>query len=388
MRKLLAVTVLLLAACNGASSRGEKLLSRGKFTQAEKLLLAHLADDPDDERARLLLGRVLLRQRETERAGYEFEQLDGSWHKRIAKVYREELDLARLTADDQIVAQYARGIVRYDRKGKLALCRELLEIARDRRISRREHAQVMVVAGTLGSSCRAETLTTLRTWIAETPPAAGEHAAESLAKAGIRIDPEAANDFALALRDLALKYERDGSRSRASSLLLSAVDLDPSIADELETVVLRSRLAGRDADDTRPRVEVSVVTPDALFEGGDALEISRRVIRAIATAVEAYAVDTNRYPPASSPYELERYLVPTYTQSIPWSDGWGTPMAYATDRAGQNYRIISGGPDRLIHDSSTRVGAEGSSTDLIWENGQFVNVPAGAGVPFHVGARP
>jgi tetratricopeptide (TPR) repeat protein len=387
MRKLLAVTVLLLAACNGASSRGEKLLAGGKFTQAEKLLLTHLADDPDDERARLLLGRVLLRQRETERAGYEFEKLDHTWHKRVAKVYREELDLARLSADDQVVAQYARGIVRYNGKATLALCNELLEVARDRRSGDRQYAQVMVVAGTIDSSCRSETLKTLRTWIGETP-ATDSGEAESLAKAAVRIDPEATNDVALALRDLALKYERDGSRSRASSLLEAAVELDPSISDELETVVLRSRLAGRATDDSRPRVEMSGVTPDTLYEGGDAMEISKRVIRVIATAVEAYATDVNRYPPASSPHELERYLVPTYAPSIPWSDGWGTPMAYATDRAGQSYRIVSGGPDRRIHDSSTRVGAEGSSTDLIWENGAFVNVPPGAGVPFHVGARP
>src|SRR5215212_5240736 len=42
-------------------------------------------------------------------------------------------------------------------------------------------------------------------------------------------------------------------------------------------------------------------------------------IRTIATAVEAYATDHNRYPP---PGELESSVVPTYVKSLPKVDGW------------------------------------------------------------------
>ena len=43
-------------------------------------------------------------------------------------------------------------------------------------------------------------------------------------------------------------------------------------------------------------------------------------IRTIATAVEAFATDENKYPQAS---ELKKALEPTYVKELPVKDGWG-----------------------------------------------------------------
>jgi len=68
-------------------------------------------------------------------------------------------------------------------------------------------------------------------------------------------------------------------------------------------------------------------------------------MRALATAVEAYAVDNNSYPPASCPAGLTAIigsaaavdaasfskLSPTYIGQTPKVDGWGEFVYYAND---------------------------------------------------------
>src|SRR5215470_13763774 len=72
-------------------------------------------------------------------------------------------------------------------------------------------------------------------------------------------------------------------------------------------------------------------------------------MRALATAVESYAVDNNVYPIAScvgglyttagtqvdtSSFQL---LTPTYIAQPPKQDGWGHFIKYGKDTAGNNY---------------------------------------------------
>ena len=83
-------------------------------------------------------------------------------------------------------------------------------------------------------------------------------------------------------------------------------------------------------------------------------------IRSIATAIEAYAVDMNRYPPAAGAYDLPvapagrddrsaatmyNYVSPTYIKAVPLADGWNSWFLYATDTNGTVYVLVSAGKD-------------------------------------------
>lgn len=115
-------------------------------------------------------------------------------------------------------------------------------------------------------------------------------------------------------------------------------------------------------------------------------------IRSTATAVEAYAVDFNRYPPAAaisypdgSAYpnatigaSATGYISPTYIRIVPQADGWNSWFLYNVDSNGVAYVIASGAKDGV---PTTVVGTGGPTTDfnsdIIYINGQFVNYPDG-----------
>jgi hypothetical protein len=106
-------------------------------------------------------------------------------------------------------------------------------------------------------------------------------------------------------------------------------------------------------------------------------------LRMMATAVEAYATDTNEYPKATSMKELVPMVTPTYIRTMPEADAWGTPYSYVGD--GQHYRFASAGADRHFEWrarqlESIAVGAhpqylEDDDTDLIYQDGNFVQAP-------------
>src|SRR5215831_16214040 len=74
-------------------------------------------------------------------------------------------------------------------------------------------------------------------------------------------------------------------------------------------------------------------------------------MRALATAVEAYAVDNNLYPTATCQGGLFTTagtvvdtasftkLTPTYIAQPPKQDGWGRFLKYGYDATGNNYNI-------------------------------------------------
>jgi type II secretion system protein G len=112
-------------------------------------------------------------------------------------------------------------------------------------------------------------------------------------------------------------------------------------------------------------------------------------MRALATAVEAYAVDNNQYPTASCPAGLLAIigaatavdgasfskLSPTYIGQPPKVDGWGEFVNYASDT--NNYAIRSFGRDK----AATALGTCGTTTDfnndIVYANGSFVCWPEG-----------
>ncbi|MFQ5694250.1 MAG: type II secretion system protein GspG, partial [Nitrospinota bacterium] len=109
-------------------------------------------------------------------------------------------------------------------------------------------------------------------------------------------------------------------------------------------------------------------------------------IRTIATAVEAYAGDHNRYPPnilspspvGSAGARLQSYLVPIYIREVPAVDGWGNPIYYESDEQGMEYRIFSYGKDG--QPSSGGEGPQaGFDGDIILRNGVFIARPGDVG---------
>lgn len=117
-------------------------------------------------------------------------------------------------------------------------------------------------------------------------------------------------------------------------------------------------------------------------------------IRSTATAIEAYAVDFNRYPPAAAiamPSELgggyptggevelsniSGYISPTYIRVTPLQDGWNSWFLYDSDDNGQAYMIASGAKD-----GTQAAGPGGPTTDfnadIVYANGQFIQYPEG-----------
>jgi hypothetical protein len=106
-------------------------------------------------------------------------------------------------------------------------------------------------------------------------------------------------------------------------------------------------------------------------------------MRAIASAVEAYGVDYNRYPEADSIDELATLLEPQYIATLPRVDAWGTPYRYqSTDcfpKGGcQRYLIGSAANDKVFEptpltDWKHGQGETGSwDTDIVYSNGAFV----------------
>ena len=112
-------------------------------------------------------------------------------------------------------------------------------------------------------------------------------------------------------------------------------------------------------------------------------------MRALATAIEAYSVDSNFYPAAAcnpgtfttagNALGLSSFtnLSPTYIAHAPVQDGWGRFMVYAVDNALFRYNIRSHGrngtADGLACGTTTDF-----NDDILYSNGTFVQWPEGA----------
>jgi general secretion pathway protein G len=112
-------------------------------------------------------------------------------------------------------------------------------------------------------------------------------------------------------------------------------------------------------------------------------------MRAMATAVEAYAVDNNLYPTAAcnasaftvGPYNQINtasftYLSPTYIGTVPYNDGWANGFFYAVRANGNDYAIRSDGRDKLV--SGVVCGTTTDfNMDIIYSDGTFLQWPEG-----------
>jgi general secretion pathway protein G len=113
-------------------------------------------------------------------------------------------------------------------------------------------------------------------------------------------------------------------------------------------------------------------------------------MRALATAVEAYAVDNNKYPAATCATGVFTSggttatlnsssftnLSPTYIAQPPKSDGWGRFYEYANDTNFNHYRIRSFGRDGAA--STINCGTTTDfNDDIMYVDGSFVQWPEG-----------
>ncbi|HEX6158526.1 MAG TPA: TonB family protein, partial [Thermoanaerobaculia bacterium] len=66
-------------------------------------------------------------------------------------------------------------------------------------------------------------------------------------------------------------------------------------------------------------------------------------LRSVATAIAAFQMDQNAWPPATDMRSLRPLLSPTYIKPMPERDAWGRPFSYRVE--GTSYRLASAGPD-------------------------------------------
>jgi type II secretion system protein G len=110
-------------------------------------------------------------------------------------------------------------------------------------------------------------------------------------------------------------------------------------------------------------------------------------MRALATAVEAYAVDNNTYPQACATglwstadqtlaSNSFSNLSPTYISQAPRIDGWGQFFRYGSDTPGNNYAIGSSGRNKTF--ATPFCGTTTNfNDDIYYANGTFIQWPEG-----------
>jgi type II secretion system protein G len=112
-------------------------------------------------------------------------------------------------------------------------------------------------------------------------------------------------------------------------------------------------------------------------------------MRALATAIEAYAVDNNQYPAAlcaggiwtSANIALNTNsftnLTPTYIATPPRIDGWGQFFQYGSDAPGNNYAVASSGRDKSFSGTVNCGTTTNFNDDIYYANGTFIQWPEG-----------
>ena len=111
-------------------------------------------------------------------------------------------------------------------------------------------------------------------------------------------------------------------------------------------------------------------------------------MRALATAVEAYAVDNNNYPASACPTgsftaagtilvaTSFQNLTPTYIAQAPLKDGWSRFFRYGLAPGSMAYNIRSRGKDGA-NDAFVCGTTTNFNDDILYTNGVFLQWPEG-----------
>ena len=102
-------------------------------------------------------------------------------------------------------------------------------------------------------------------------------------------------------------------------------------------------------------------------------------MKAVASAVDQYMIDFNKYPTiASGPIAggLNVAVEPTYIKKCPVADGWGSPFQWVSDGSGALYSVISYGKGGVAGPEN---GGQTSTfaDDIVLSNGTFTQWPEG-----------
>ena len=104
-------------------------------------------------------------------------------------------------------------------------------------------------------------------------------------------------------------------------------------------------------------------------------------MRAIATSVEAYAVDNNKYPGGASPITAITSVVsPKYIKVCPTVDAWTHTYDYVANPSGnaQTYTIRSYGKDGKDDGALGPGPTTDFNNDIVFSTGSFLIYPEGA----------
>jgi hypothetical protein len=147
----------------------------------------------------------------------------------------------------------------------------------------------------------------------------------------------------------------------------------------------------------------SAATPVRPLDSEETRKVRRAVeeMRTIATAVEAFGVDYELYPPAGT--GLWKRLVPTYIRRFPVKDPWGNAYRYETGPKRDHYVLSSSGGEefsRLPESYFREVAATGlgpslpgrpaGPSEIVYSDGVFLlaPLPEADGLAFLPGFHP
>jgi len=98
-------------------------------------------------------------------------------------------------------------------------------------------------------------------------------------------------------------------------------------------------------------------------------------MRSVGTAIESYAVDTSKYPTATTLANLVLAIQPLYIKNMPQKDGWTNDLV--VDSKSAEYTIFSTGKDGI--GNTCTAGTTGLfNEEICFVNGQFARYPTGA----------
>jgi type II secretion system protein G len=107
-------------------------------------------------------------------------------------------------------------------------------------------------------------------------------------------------------------------------------------------------------------------------------------MRAVGTAVEAFAVDNNKYPDSASNVTIITDDVePIYIKKVPTQDGWAHAFEYVSSPTGaaQSYSIQSYGKNTTQENDCSTTSYKGITTnfnnDICFSQGSFTMFPEG-----------
>ena len=176
--------------------------------------------------------------------------------------------------------------------------------------------------------------------------------------------------------------------------------VDPSSDVVLQDGELAGRWQEPPGEGHRPIVLFGERVEIASSESLAAHRTTMASMLAINRACEAFKKRTGVYPPGTLE-RIEAALVPSYVASFPRRDAWGTPFRIESTDLGREIRVVSAGSDRTFEKlgrlSETRSRkpreAEGPESDLVLENGRFVQFwgavsPTGCSQPYRVTRKP